>query len=99
MIINKSINILDIANSDFINGLSNIAQFYNIYQSTKAGTYAKLNNDIVSQTATIENDLDIQTQYILSKTLKELEKIFNQNEEIILQNKEIISLLKKGSDE
>lgn len=48
MIINKGLNILDIANSDLINGLSNIAQFYNIYQSTKAGTYAKLNN-VLSQ--------------------------------------------------
>lgn len=98
MVINRGLNILDIANSDLINGLSNIAQFYNIYQSTKAGTYAKLNNDIVSQTATIENDLDVQTQYILSKTLEEIEKVLKQNEEMILQNKEIISLLKRGSE-
>lgn len=48
MVINRGLNILDIANSDLINGLSNIAQFYNIYQSTKAGTYTKLNN-VLSQ--------------------------------------------------
>lgn len=98
MVINRGLNILDIVNSDLINGLSNIAQFYNIYQSTKAGTYAKLNNDIVSQTTTIENDLDVQTQYILSKTLEEIEKVLKQNEEMILQNKEIISLLKRRSE-
>lgn len=82
MVINRGLNILDIANSDLINGLSNIAQFYNIYQSTKAGTYAKLNNDIVSQTATIENDLDVQTQYILSKTLEELKDINSKMKEV-----------------
>ena len=48
MVINRGLNILDIANSDLINGLSNIAQFYNIYQNTKAGTYVKLNN-VLSQ--------------------------------------------------
>lgn len=92
---NKNINILDIANSDLINALSNIAQFYNIYQSTKAGTYAQLNHDLDLQTSVIESQLDIQTNDILQNTLKAINELKIQNETIISQNDKIINLLRK----
>lgn len=92
---NKNINILDIANSDLINALSNIAQFYNIYQSTKAGTYAQLNHDLDLQTSVIESQLDIQTNNILQNTLKAINELKIQNETIISQNDKIINLLRK----
>ena len=95
---NKNINILDIANSDLINALSNIAQFYNIYQSTKAGTYAQLNHDLDLQTSVIESQLDIQTNNILQNTFKAINELKKQNEIIISQNDKIINLLNKIGD-
>lgn len=95
MIINSVNAILDFANSDFVSGLANLSQFYNIYQSTKAGTYAQLNHDMDAQTFIIEKDLEEQTQKILSETLKEIEKTYTQNEIIISQNEELLVLLKQ----
>lgn len=99
MIINTPVDaILDFANSDFVSGLANLSQFYNIYQSTKAGTYAQLNHDIVSQTSKIENDLDRQTNEILEKVLKAIEETKEQNVTIIKQNEDMIALLSKKGD-
>lgn len=98
MIINSINNILDIANSDFINGLSNIAQFYNIYQSTKAGTYAQLNHDLHLQTSAIESQLDIQTNNILERTIEAINRTEEQNKIIIAQNEKIIDMLDRISD-
>lgn len=94
MIINSINNILDFANSNFISGLANISQFYNVYQSTKAGTYSQLNHDMDTQTSVIEQDLEKQTQFILSETLNEIRKTYEQNEIIIKQNEEILKYLK-----
>lgn len=100
MVINNksNINILDIANSDLVNALSNIAQFYNIYQSTKAGTYAQLNHDLHIQTSTIENQLDLQTNNILEKTLEAIRRTEEQNKIIISQNEEILDIINKILD-
>ena len=95
MIINSIYTILDFANSDFISGLANLSQFYNIYQSTKAGTYAQLNHDVNQQPSIIEQDLEKQTQKILSETLNEISKVYEQNELIISQNKEILDFLNR----
>lgn len=93
MIINSMNGILDFANSDLVAGLANISQFYNIYQSTKAGTYAQLNHDMDKQTDILERDLDKQTQQILEEVVKEIRKSHIQNDKIIKQNEDIISLL------
>lgn len=92
MIIQTS-NIFGFLNSDIISGLANVSQFYNIYQSTKAGTYAQLNNDLQKQTQEIENKLDTQTNEILNKTVELLQTSIEQNKIIIKQNKDIIKLL------
>lgn len=76
-------NLFSFLNGDFVSGLANASQFYNIYQSTKAGTYAQMNNELNKQTDKIEHDLDVQTMNILDATLEHLEKIEKQNEEII----------------
>ena len=93
----QNLNILDIANSDLVNALSNIAQFYNIYQSTKAGTYAQLNHDLHLQTSTIENQLDAQTNSILEKTLDAIKRTEEQNRIIISQNDKILDILNEIS--
>lgn len=95
MIISPIYTILDFANSDLVTGIANISQFYNIYQSTKAGTYAQLNHDLDEQTSKIEQTLENNTQKILSETLEEIKKTFAQNETIISQNEKIISLLSR----
>ena len=95
MIISPIYTILDFANSDLVTGIANISQFYNIYQSTKAGTYAQLNHDLDGQTSKIEQALQDYTQKILSETLEEIKKTFAQNETIISQNEKIISLLSR----
>lgn len=95
MIISPIHTILDFANSDLVTGIANISQFYNIYQSTKAGTYAQLNHDLDGQTSKIEQALQDYTQKILSETLEEIKKTFAQNETIISQNEKIISLLSR----
>lgn len=86
MLNNKSI--IDILNSDLINGISNLSQFYNIYQSTKAGTYAQMNHDLSLQTNEIEKKLDEQTNQIVSQIIEHVK-------EISLQNKKIIKLLEE----
>jgi hypothetical protein len=94
MVINNINDILDFANSNLVSGLANISQFYNVYQSTKAGTYAQLNNDLASQTSEIENALEEQTQFILKQVIDEVKGTAEQNKVIIEQNQEIIDLLK-----
>ena len=89
MIINLNY-LSDFANSDFINGLANISQFYNIYQSTKAANYAEMVSELQKQNRHIDNMFDEQTHKILNE-------VIDQTDIIIKQNKEIISLL-KGSD-
>lgn len=86
-------NIFNFLNSDIVSGLANASQFYNVYQSTKAGTYAQLNNDLQRQTQEIENKLDTQTNEILNKTIELLQKAIEQNEIIISQNENIIKLI------
>ena len=86
-------NIFNFLNSDIVSGLANASQFYNVYQSTKAGTYAQLNNDLQRQTQEIENKLDAQTNEILNKTVELLQKTIEQNELIIRQNENIIKLI------
>lgn len=92
MIIQNS-NLFALLNSDIVNGLANASQFYNIYQSTKAGTYAQLNNELQNQTRELESKLDSQTAEILNKTLELLQTNIKQNEFIISQNEEILKLL------
>lgn len=98
MIINSINTILDFANSDFVSGLANISQFYNIYQSTKAGTYAQLNHELHLQTSFIENQLDIQTNNILERTIEAINRTEEQNKTIISQNEKIIDMLDRISD-
>lgn len=92
MVIQNS-NLFAFLNSDIVNGLANASQFYNIYQSTKAGTYAQLNNELQNQTKELESKLDSQTSEILNRTLELLQKNVEQNELIIQQNEQILKLL------
>lgn len=80
--------IVEILNSDLINGAVNLSQFYNIYQSTKAGTYSQMNHDLSLQTNEIEKRLDEQTNQIVSQIVEKVNTIE-------YQNKIIINLLKK----
>lgn len=97
MVIQTS-DLMSFLNSDLVSGLANVSQFYNVYQSTKAGTYAQLNHDIELQTNHIEEQLNKQTNEILNKTLEALNISIEQNKTIIQQNENIIRLLGGNND-
>lgn len=88
-------SIVDFLNSDLVNGLSNLSQFYNIYQSTKAGTYAQMNNDLAKQTNEIESKLDEQTSEIVSNIMERVSKIEEQNTKILEMLESVIKYAKK----
>lgn len=94
MVINDFSSIVEFLNSDLVSGIANASQFYNIYQSTKAGTYAQLNHDLDKQTHEIESKLDQQTIDIVQKLIQEIKSNSKQNEIIIKQNEDILSLLR-----
>lgn len=95
MIINSLDKIISISNSDLVNGLANISQFINIYQSSKSATYSQLATEIINQNNILENSIDDKNNKLLEKLIEEIKITESQNEKIIKQNEEIISLLKK----
>lgn len=86
-------NLTAFLNSDLISGLANASQFYNIYQSTKAGTYAQMNNDLHKQTAEIQASLDSQTNQLLDTLINEIRINQDKNDIVIKQNEEILMKL------
>ena len=90
-------NIFNFLNSDLVSGVANAAQFYNVYQSTRAGNYAEYTADLHetthTQTLDLIEQLHLQTQEILEKVLAEFKYNTEQNSIIIAQNDEIIRLL------
>lgn len=99
MIINGLNSILSISNSNLINGLSNISQFINVYQSTKSATYAQLATEIINQNDVLEHTIDKKNNDLLSTLLEEIKVTESQNKKIIEQNELIIQLLNKTEDE
>lgn len=88
--------IFEFLNTDFVNALSNLAQFYNIYQSTKSANYSEMVSELQRQNSHIDKVLDLQTHEILNKITEDIKNVSRQNEIIINQNKEIIDILKSG---
>ena len=88
-------NLVGIGNSEIVNSLSNIAQFYNIYQSTKSANYAQMVSELQKQNYYIDSIFDTKTHEILNEVMLQTDKIIEQNQEILEQNEKIISLLEK----
>lgn len=93
----QTTSIFNFLNSDLVSGLANASQFYNVYQSTRAGNYseyvADLHETTQEQTLNLIEQLHLQTQEILERVLEEFKYNTEQNSIIIAQNEEIIRLL------
>lgn len=88
----------DFLNSDLINALANVSQFYNVYQSTKAANYSQMISELQRQNIHIDNSLDLQTHTLIKELSKSLNEIIEQNDKIIEQNNNIISMLRGNKD-
>lgn len=88
----------DFLNSDLINALANVSQFYNVYQSTKAANYSQMISELQRQNIHIDNSLDLQTHTLIKELSKSLNEIIEQSDKIIEQNNNIISMLRGNKD-
>ena len=88
----------DFLNSDLINALANVSQFYNVYQSTKAANYSQMISELQRQNIHIDDSLDLQTHTLIKELSKSLNEIIEQNDKIIEQNNNIISMLRGNKD-
>ena len=75
--------------------MSNLSQFYNLYQSTKGATYAQLATEIVNQNQELEDVINIKIHDLLDSLINAIKITEEQNVKIIKQNEEIILLIKK----
>ena len=76
-------NSFDFLNSDFVSGIANVSQFYNIYQSTKAANYSEMVSELQKQNSHIESIIDNQTHQLLHDITEEIKKLIKQNDEIL----------------